>query len=113
MKLDDLNFEIPLEPVDEENWDLEKWRKENPMDYFKALAIMSKAENSIVISEIFKTIYTVTRLHIPDVLYKYYSISNDEPLNKIKFQTLSNGKMSVLKRLIKDFDLGEKLGEEK
>ena len=73
MKIEDLHFDLPKEAVDEENWDLEKWRKEHPMDYLKALQIMNMSDNSEVKAELFKTIYKITRFHIPEVLYKYYS----------------------------------------
>lgn len=93
MKIEDLRFTFPKEPIDEENWNLEKWRKENPMDYFKALYILNMYDNSDAKAETFKTIYKVIRLHIPDILYKYYSLSNDEMLNTKKFQTLNDGKI--------------------
>ena len=68
MKIEDLHFDLPTETVDEENWDLEKWRKEHPMDYFKALHILNMSDDSIVKAEVFKAIYRVIRMHIPDVL---------------------------------------------
>lgn len=39
MKIEDMCFDLSSEQVDEENWDSEKWRKENLMDYFKALLV--------------------------------------------------------------------------
>ncbi len=106
MKIEDLHFDLPPDPVDEKNWDLETWRKEHPMDYIKAIHILNMAENGIVQAEVFKTIYQVTRLHIPDVLYKYYSLSDDNILNKKKFKTLSDGKiyMSDVKSFNDPFD---------
>ncbi len=102
LKIEDMSFDLPKEPVDEENWDLEKWRKENPMDYFKALYILNMDNNSEVKAEVFKAIYKVTRLHIPDILYKYYSLSDDEMLNTKKLQTLNNGKIYMSN--IEDFN---------
>ncbi|MBQ3211071.1 MAG: DUF2971 domain-containing protein [Oscillospiraceae bacterium] len=102
MKIEDLHFDLPKEAVDEENWDLEKWRKENSMDYLKALHIMNMSDNSEVKAELFKTIYKITRLHIPEVLYKYYSLTSDELLNKKKFDTLNEGQ--VFMSNIKDFN---------
>lgn len=94
MKIEDLHYDLTSHSIDEENWDLKKWRKENPMDYLKALYILLNiANNDIVQAEVFKAIYRVTRLYIPDVLYKYYSLSADKELNEKKFQTLSNGKI--------------------
>lgn len=78
MKIEDSHFDLPTETGDEENWDLEKWRKEHPMDYFKALHILNMSDDSIVKAEVFKAIYRVIRMHIPDVLYKYYSLSDSE-----------------------------------
>ena len=74
MKIEDLYFDLPSAPVDEENWDLETWRKEHPMDYFKALHILGMADIGAAQAEIFKQIYQVIRLHVPDILYKYYSL---------------------------------------
>ncbi|MGN0786958.1 MAG: DUF2971 domain-containing protein [Christensenellales bacterium] len=102
MKIEDLHFDLPTEVVDEENWDLEKWRKEHPMDYFKALHILNMSDDSIVKAEVFKAIYRVIRMHIPDVLYKYYSLSDNETSNMKKFQTLSDGQIYMSD--IKDFN---------
>lgn len=102
MKIEDLHFDLPAEPVDEENWDLETWRKEYPMDYFKALHILGMADIGDAQAEIFKKIYQVVRLHIPDVLYKYYSLSENETLNMKKFETLNDGKIFMSD--IKDFN---------
>lgn len=102
MKVEDLHFDLPSEPVDEENWDLETWRREHPMDYFKALHILNMANNSEIKAEIFKAIYRIVRMHVPDVLYKYYSLSGDEALNMKKFQTLNEGQIYMSD--IKDFN---------
>lgn len=102
MKIEDLHFSLPTEPIDEANWDLETWRRENPMDYFKALHILGMADPGEAQAEIFKTIYQVVRLHVPNVLYKYYSLSDDEAKNMKKFQTLNDGKIFMAD--IKDFN---------
>lgn len=102
MKIEDVHFDLPTEPIDEKNWNLEKWREENPMDYFKAMYILNLANHSVAKAEIFKTIYRIVRLHIPDTLYKYYSLSNKEESNERKFQTLLNGKIYLSD--IKDFN---------
>lgn len=93
MKIEDIRFDMPKEPVDEKDFDVEKWRKENPMDYLKAMYIISTATNAIVKNEIFKTIYQVTRLHIPDTLFKYYSLTDDIALNEQKLETLERKKI--------------------
>lgn len=59
-------------------------------------------DNSKVKAEVFKVIYKVIRLHIPDILYKYYSLSNDEMLSMKKFQTLNDGKIYMSN--IEDFN---------
>lgn len=46
LKIEGMCLNLSKEPVDEENWDLEKWRKENPMNYFKALYILNMDDNS-------------------------------------------------------------------
>ena len=74
MKIEDLYFSPPTSPVNEKNFDLEKWRKESPMDYFKAIYILQQGQG-IVQDEIFKTIYRVVRMYLPDTLYKYYSLT--------------------------------------
>lgn len=102
MKIEELKFILSTEPADVENWDLETWRKEKPMDYLKALSIILQTDNGFVQTEVFKTIYQITRLHVPDVIYKYYSLSSDESLNMKKFQTLSDGKIYMSD--IKDFN---------
>ena len=86
LKIEDLHFDLSSAPIDEKNWNLEQWRKENPMDYFKAMYILNMADNSTAKAEVFKAIYQVVRLHIPDGQYKYYSLSSDERLNMKKVQ---------------------------
>lgn len=102
LKIEDLHYELPTEPVDEENWDVETWRKEKPMDYFLAMYLLNASQNNEVKADVFKTIYRIVRFHVPDVLYKYYSLSSDEALNMKKFQTLSEGKIYMAD--IKDFN---------
>ena len=93
---------MPPEKIDEKNWNLEDWRKKYPMDYYKALRILLEANNGDAATEMFNAIYQITRLHVPEVLFKYYSLSDDEKLNKKKFQTLSDGKIFMSE--IKDFN---------
>lgn len=73
-----------------EDFDLEKYREENPMDYIKAIELINQDPTN---QEIQNAIYKVTRLHIPDKIYKYFSLNNDEELNKIKLKTLKNKKV--------------------
>ena len=99
MKIEDLYFPMPNHPVDEKTFDLEKWRREKPMDYLMAAYLINTASNK---NEVFSTIYNVTRLYIPDTLYKYFSLSEDPLLNKKKFDTLLQKK--VYMSTIKDFN---------
>lgn len=102
LKIEDLHLDLPTQPVDEKNWDLEKRRNENPMDYFKAMYILGMANHHILKAEIFQTIYKIIRLYIPDTLYKYYSLSNRTESNKRKFKTLLKCKIYLSD--IKDFN---------
>lgn len=102
MKIEDCQLNYPTEPIDEANWELEKWRKDCPMDYTKALYILNLTGSGDARAKVFETIYQITRLYIPDILYKYYSLSDDEKSNARKFQTLSDGKMYM--STIKDFN---------
>lgn len=106
MKIEDIEYDIPNKTFDEDSFDLVKWRKENPMDYLKAMFILNKATNSIVRNEVFKAIYKVTRLHIPDTLFKYFSLTDNTSLNEQKLLTLQQQQifMSDAKYLNDPFD---------
>lgn len=91
LKIEDLYYEFPGKPVDEENWNIETWRKEYPIDYFKVMYMLNQYEEGIAKAEAFEAVYRILRLYVPDVLYKYYSLSDDETLNVKKFQTLNDG----------------------
>lgn len=101
MKIEDLYFPPPNSPVDEKNFDLEKWRGKFPMDYFKAIYVLQQGKG-IVQDEIFKAIYRVVRLYLPDTLYKYYSLTDDQELNAKKLETLMSKKIFLSD--IKDFN---------
>lgn len=85
MRLEDIQYTIPEEPIDEKNFDIEKWRMDHPMDYLKAMFLINTSSNK---NEVFKTIYKVTRLYIPDTLFKYYSLTDNIALNEQKLHTL-------------------------
>lgn len=93
---------MSTEEIGEKNWNIEEWRRKYPMDYYKALRILSEADDGIAITEIFKAIYKITRLHVPEELFKYYSLSKDEGLNHKKLKTLSEGMVYMAE--IKDFN---------
>lgn len=109
MRIEDLEFSVAEAAVDEQNWDQEKWRQENPMDYLKALYLIISSGDwvqgvprEIAMQVAFESVYKVTRLHIPDVLYKFYSFTNDRYLNKKKIITLQNSQIYMSD--IKDFN---------
>lgn len=60
------------------------------MDYLKAIELMNTAPYSC---EIMETVYMVTRLHIPERVYKYYSLTENSALNNIKLNTLLENKI--------------------
>ena len=109
MKIEDLHYDLPTTPVDEKDFDLERWKKDYPLDYLKALYIILTADKAIsgVPTHLaqyasFQAIYRISRLCIPDTLYKYGSLTNDEDLNEKKFQTLLN--RQIFMSDIKDFN---------
>lgn len=109
MKIEDLHYDLPTEPIDEKHFNLEKWRQTTPMDYLKALYIVFGADKIVegVPSDLakavaFQTVYKVTRQYIPDTLYKYGSLTDDADLNEKKFQTLQN--RQIFMSDIKDFN---------
>ena len=105
MKIEELKYEFPEKSVDETDFDIEKWRKETPMDYLKAMYLLNQTEG-INKDIIFKEIFKITRLYIPDILYKYFSLTDDEVLNEKKLETLRQCKifMADVKSLNDLFD---------
>lgn len=73
-----------------DDFDIEQYRKASPMDYIKAIYILNNCSNK---DEVFHWIYQITRLHIPNTLYKYFSLTNDGNLNNLKMQALSEKKI--------------------
>ena len=103
MKIEDFKYEIKEELIDEKNFDIEKWRIEYPMDYFKAMFLINSAINK---DEVFKIINKIRLMHIPDTLFKYYSLTDNIELNEYKLETLLQKKifMSEAKYLNDPFD---------
>lgn len=87
MKIEDLYYQETVATVDDSEFDIGKWRKEKPMDYLLAIYLLEQADG-IAKDYMFWEIYKVTRLYIPDTLYKYYSFSEDRKLNRKKLRTL-------------------------
>lgn len=102
MKIENMHYDLTITPIDENNWNWNQWHKNCPMDYLMAIYILNMTDNPIVQCEVFKTIWRVAQMHIPNVLYKYYSLSDDAELNEKKFQTLIDGKIFMSE--IKDFN---------
>jgi len=103
LKIEDIHYTVPEREIDEENFDVEKWRIESPMDYLKAMFLINTSLNK---NEVFKNIYQVTRLYIPETLFKYYSLTDSIGLNEQKLNTLERKKlfMSDTKYLNDPFD---------
>ena len=114
MQIEDINYTLPTTEISAENFDKEKWLKENPVDYFKFIYLLftttknapSNIPRDIVMGAAFEALYSVTRLYVPDTLYKFYSLNNNQKLNKRKFATLQNKQifMSDIKEFNDPFD---------
>lgn len=78
----------------DDEFDIEKYRDEVPMDYLKAIELIKSANSDPIINDM---IYNVTRIHIPDKIYKYYSLTDDENLNEVKLDTLLKQKVFLSK----------------
>lgn len=109
MKIEELNYPLNDKEVDDKNFDIEKWRRENPIDYFKIVYIYLKIGENIrddFKSMIFMDLYKVLRLYIPDTLFKYYSLNEDVDMNNTKLETLQQGKifLSEIKYFNDPFD---------
>lgn len=103
LKIEDVQYTVPEIEIDEKNFDIKKWRIDNPIDYIKAMFLINTSSNK---NEVFNTIYRVTRLYIPDTLFKYYSLTDNIALNEQKLYTLEQKKifMSDVKYLNDPFD---------
>ena len=110
MKIEDINYTLPTEQIAEKDFDKEKWLQEHPIDYFKFIYVLfnttkNAPENvprTLAMDVAFQALYPVTRLYIPDVLYKYYSLNDNKKLNKKKFKTLQDKQIYMSR--IKDFN---------
>ncbi len=87
MKIEDILLPNS-KPVDAKDFDIEKWRKENPMDYLVAARLLMNYSDPDEQAIVFQMLWQVAQLHIPGTLYKYYSLTNDYDLNDRKLETL-------------------------
>ena len=86
MKIEDINYTLPTAEIAAEDFDKDKWLQENPIDYFKLLYILFNTTNNaptnmprnFVMNVVFELLYPVTRLYIPETLYKFYSLNDDK-----------------------------------
>jgi hypothetical protein len=60
------------------------------MDYIKAYNLLKSASNKL---EVYNWIYQITRLYIPNLIFKYYSLNEDTNLNDLKQKTLQGKKI--------------------
>lgn len=74
--------------VNEVDWNIFRWKVENPIDYFKYVKILNGIPKDFV-DIVFMEIYKISRLYIPDNLFKFYSLDDSKELNKVKMDTLS------------------------
>lgn len=110
MKIEDINYTLPTEQISEKDFDKVKWLQEHPIDYFKFIYLLfnttkNATENipyTLAMDVAFRALYPVTRLYIPDTLYKYYSLNDNKKLNQQKFKTLKN--KQIFMSQIKDFN---------
>lgn len=68
--------------------------------------VLNQADSSVAQTEVFKTIYKIVRLYIPQVLFKYCSLSDNETSNDKRFKTLLERKifMADIKSFNDPFD---------
>ena len=107
MKIEDINYTLPTEQISEKDFDKVKWLQEHPIDYFKFIYLLfnttkNATENipyTLAMDVAFRALYPVTRLYIPDTLYKYYSLNDNKKLNQQKFKTLKNKQIFMTKML--------------
>lgn len=103
VKIEDLNYTLPTDEIDPYNFNKGEWLKNHPIDYFQLLYLLfripkeaSQVNNiplDMATDITFQELYALTRLYIPDTLYKYVSFNDNLELNKKKILTLQNKKL--------------------
>ena len=79
---------------DTEGFTVEDWRRTYPMDYYKAFDIILQSTSDAGRDYAMQQIFSVCKLHIPDTLFKYYSLSDDATHNnEMKIDTLSKSQV--------------------
>ena len=110
MKIEDINYTLPTAEIAEKDFNKEKWLQDHPVDYFKLIHVLfnttknapTDVPRDFVMNVVFELLYPVTRLYIPDTLYKFYSLNDDQELNDKKLKTLQN--KQIFMSNIKDFN---------
>lgn len=74
--------------VKEGEWNIEQWKIDYPIDYSKLIMILNGIPKDYI-DIIFTEIYKISRLYIPENLFKFYSLDDNIELNRIKIDTLS------------------------
>lgn len=92
MKIEDIPIPAP-KIVDENNIDLEKWRREVPINYYELARFLTVSNHPLVKKEVFKTIYQAVQLHIPETLYKYISLSGKTGSDEKRFDALLKNRL--------------------
>ena len=92
MKIEDIPIPAP-KIVDENNIDLEKWRREVPINYYELARFLTISNHPLVKNEVFKTIYQAVQLHIPETLYKYISLSGKTGSDEKRFDALLKNRL--------------------
>lgn len=97
MKIEDIPIPQPKNDVDEKNFDLEKWRKDVPINYYETARLLTAFDQPILNSMVFNTIYQIIQLHIPDTLYKYIPLKDNPTSNEKRFNALLKNRLFLSK----------------
>jgi len=86
-----------------EGYGVEEWRRDNPMDYFKAIELLGMTSDK---DDAFRSLFNICKLHVPDRLFKYYGLSDNQELNDSKIETLAASRVyaASVKSLNDPFD---------
>ena len=93
MKFEEVPVNINPKTVEKDDWDIETWRREYPVDYLKMFKIIMDIEPGLKQMVIFQELKKILSFYIPEKLYKYCSLTADDELNEKKFQTLEEDKI--------------------